>query len=66
MDDAFARGLIGEACEAPGDTLGALGPLLAVPLRCSRARPFGIHGDLSGGACPRCGWTPTRRRRSEA
>lgn len=60
MDDAFARDLFGDAGEAPDGLLRALRP---APLRCSRERPFGIHADLGGGRCPRCGWTPGRRRR---
>ncbi|HEX8366916.1 MAG TPA: hypothetical protein VF603_16670 [Allosphingosinicella sp.] len=63
MDDAFAKGLFGDACETPADALRALRPLLPLPLRCSRERPFGIHADLGGGRCPRCGWTPKRRNR---
>jgi len=63
VDDAFARDLIGDACAAPADALGALGPLLFPVATCSRERPFGIHADLTGSCCPRCGWTPKRRRR---
>jgi hypothetical protein len=28
---------------------------------CSRERPYGIHADLTGRDCPRCGWAPKRR-----
>ncbi|HEX8643975.1 MAG TPA: hypothetical protein VF702_08690 [Allosphingosinicella sp.] len=59
MDDAFAK--IGKDCEAPDDALRALRPLFAAPLTCSRLRPYGIHADLTGRCCPRCGWAPRRR-----
>lgn len=62
MDDAFARRLTGDACAAPRDAAEALAPLLPPPGLCSRDRPFGIHADLSVESCPRCGWTPKRRR----
>jgi hypothetical protein len=63
VDGIFATDLFGDACEAPADPLRAL---LPAPLRCSRERPFGIHADLGGGRCPRCGWTPRRRRRAKS
>ncbi|HEX8193668.1 MAG TPA: hypothetical protein VF552_12295 [Allosphingosinicella sp.] len=53
MDGAYARRLLGE------DMFGA-------PVLCSRERPFGIHADLSGHHCPRCGWAPARRRAAAA
>jgi hypothetical protein len=62
VDDAFARQLVGDACDAPGDATEALRPLLAPVAYCSRRRPWGIHADLTGGSCPRCGWAPSRRR----
>jgi hypothetical protein len=58
--------LTGDGCDAPGDALGVLRPLLQAPMLCSRERPFGIHRDLSGESCPRCGWTPRRRRTAQA
>jgi hypothetical protein len=54
--------LTGDAADAPGDALRILQPYLEAPILCSRNRPFGIHADLSGHCCPRCGWTPKRRR----
>jgi hypothetical protein len=56
----------GGEIDAPADALGALRPLLHAPVLCSRARPFGIHGDLTGMQCPRCGWAqrPRGPRRS--
>ncbi|HEX9932258.1 MAG TPA: hypothetical protein VGB08_05400 [Allosphingosinicella sp.] len=66
MDDAFARDLSGDFCPAPSDAAEALRPLLFPVAFCSRPRPFGIHADLTGGCCPRCGWTPRRRRRKLA
>jgi hypothetical protein len=59
VDQAFARDLFDGACEAPA---GLLRPLRPAPSGCSAERPFGIHADLGGGRCPRCGWTPRRRR----
>ncbi|HEY0013358.1 MAG TPA: hypothetical protein VGB79_10975 [Allosphingosinicella sp.] len=61
MDGAFARTLRGGEIDAPVDALGALRPLLHAPVLCSRARPYGIHADLTGHDCPRCGWVPKRR-----
>jgi hypothetical protein len=63
LNDAFARDLVGDACEAPADALDLLRPLLASIAFCTRERPWGIHADLTGRCCPRCGWTPARRRR---
>jgi hypothetical protein len=62
VDGAFARTLTGGDIDAPADTLGALRPLLHAPVLCSRERPFGIHGDMTGARCPRCGWAQQRRR----